>query len=148
MAVVQKMQVKPPFSQMGAWWWPSGASKREEGNYENPRPMPWKAGIGSASVIYGMGVGGLMFACFRFVAKAFMRLPGSSGTTAARHGRIAPGALAQHPAAADFDRRLRTASRQPDLDSAEPRGLDLQACVRALAQSSDRSASGRGLALD
>jgi ATP dependent DNA ligase domain len=23
-----------------------GASKREEGNYENPRPMPWKAGIG------------------------------------------------------------------------------------------------------
>jgi hypothetical protein len=40
-AVVQKMQVKPPFSQMGAWWWPSGASKRQEGNYENPRPMPW-----------------------------------------------------------------------------------------------------------
>src|SRR5262249_18306699 len=101
-----------------------------------------------ASVIYGMGVGGLMFACFRFVAKAFMRLPGSSGTTAARHGRIAPGALAQHPAAADFDRRLRTASPQPDLDNAEPRGLDLQACVRALAQSSDRSASGRWLAFD
>jgi len=45
-AVVQKMQVKPPFSQMGAWWWPSGASKREEANYENLRPMSWKAGIG------------------------------------------------------------------------------------------------------
>src|SRR5262245_690556 len=45
-AVVQKMQAKPPFSQMGAWWWPSGASVREEGNYENPRPMPWKARIG------------------------------------------------------------------------------------------------------
>jgi hypothetical protein len=39
--------------------------------------MPWKAGI-SASVIYGMGVGGLMFAFVRFVAKAFMR---SSETT-------------------------------------------------------------------
>jgi len=37
----KKMQVKPPFSfdQMGAWWWPSGASKREEGIYENLRPM-------------------------------------------------------------------------------------------------------------
>ena len=42
----EKMQVNPPFSfdQMGAWWWPSGASKRQEGNYENLRPMPWKTG--------------------------------------------------------------------------------------------------------
>jgi hypothetical protein len=47
-AVVQKMQVNPPFSQMGAWWWPSGASKRKEGNYENPRPMPRKVEIGYA----------------------------------------------------------------------------------------------------
>jgi hypothetical protein len=60
-AVVQKMQVKPPFSQMGAWW--CGASKREEGNYENPPYVMESWDWVPASVIYGMGVGGLMFAC-------------------------------------------------------------------------------------
>jgi ATP-dependent DNA ligase len=43
-AVVQKMQVKPPFSfdQMGAWF----GRAAHPSNYENLRPMPWKAGIG------------------------------------------------------------------------------------------------------
>jgi hypothetical protein len=60
----KKCKLNPPFSQMGAWWWPSGASKREEGNYGKPAPYAMESWDWvPASVIYGMGVGGLMFAC-------------------------------------------------------------------------------------
>ena len=53
-AVVQEMQVKPPFSfdQMGA-----------KAIMKTCALCHGKLGLVPASIIYGMGVGGLMFAC-------------------------------------------------------------------------------------
>jgi hypothetical protein len=71
-----------------------------------------------ASVIYGMGVGGLMFACSvrcESIYEAARKLWNHSRTD---HGRIAPGA-AQRPAAdrtADFDSEA--------ADSPPPAGID------------------------